>query len=120
MSKHWSTRVKIQKMDRRMSGHSHFKYRLEFPWAAFNASTKHLVPYFDRTKTFYEFCQHLTEVYGYGPSVDDVGMYATIFDVTPKWGFRLGDSTHLYTVYVADDEGRQELEKVLSFNILKH
>ena len=118
MTKHWSTYLKIQKMDRRMSGHAYFKYRLELPWAAFSRSGTD-EPYHKRTTTFCEFCQHLTNVYGYGPSVDDASSYFRAFGA-PQWAFRLNDSTHTYAIYVADDDGRQELEKIISFNILKH
>ena len=119
MTKHWSSKLKIQKMDRRMSGHAQFKYRLEFPWSAFNQGRFGDEPYHERTKAFYEFCQHLTDTYGYGPSVDDANSYVRAFD-WPRWAFRLVSSTHTYAIYVADEEGRQELEKVISFNILKH
>jgi hypothetical protein len=119
MSSHWSSKLKIQKMDRRMSGHAYFKYRLEFPWSAFNQGTFGDEPYHERTKTFYEFCRHLTDAYGHGPSVDDASYYVRSFGF-PTWAFRLVSSTHTYAIYVADDESRQELEKILSFNILKH
>lgn len=118
MSNHWSNRLKIQKMDRRMSGHAYFKYRIEFPWAAFNflgASES----YYERIKTFYDFCKHLTDIYGYGPSVDDASSYFRAFGA-PKWAFRLNEPTHICAVYVADEDGRQELEKIIAFNILKH
>ena len=118
MSKHWSTYLKIQKTDRRMSGHAYFKHRLEFPWAAFNRGNTS-EPYYERTRTFYEFCRHLNDVFGFGPSVDDASSYFRSFGA-PRWAFRLNTSTHVCAVYVADEEGRQELEKIISFNILKH
>ena len=118
MSNHWSRLLKIQKMDRRMSGHQHFKYRMEFPWIAFNKFNGE--PYHERAAVFYEFCRRLTDVYGYGPSVDDANTYIRAFDEFPKWAFRLITNSHTYAIYVADEEGRQELEKVISFNILKH
>ena len=119
MGKHWSSNLKIQKLDRRMTGHRHFKYRVEFPWAAFN-QTNSIDPYRDRIKTFYEFCKHLTETFGYGPSVEDIGQYCMAFGETPRWAFRPSTSTHIYAIYVADEESRQEIEKVISFNILKN
>lgn len=112
-------RLKIQKTDRRMTGHTQFKYRLEFPWAAFSAgfaSTSE--PYHERTKLFYDFCRHLTEVFGYGPSVDDATSYTRSFE-WPKWGFRLVDHTHTYAIYMADETIRSEVEKLLAFKILK-
>lgn len=118
MVAHWSSKLKIQKMDRRMSGHAYFKYRMEFPWAAFNQSGNS-ESYYERIKTFYDFCKHLTDVYGYGPCVDDANSYYRAFGA-PKWAFRLSDSNHICAVYVADEEGRQELEKIISFNILKN
>ena len=119
MSKHWSSKLKIQKTDRRMTGHAHFKFRLEFPWSAFNQfGTSE--PYHLRSKIFYEFCRHLTNVYGYGPIVDDINSYIRSFDEFPKWAFRPVTNTHTYAVYVADDAGREELEKIISFNILKN
>ena len=112
-------RIKIQKVDRRMTGYLHFKYRLEFPWSAFNGKND-IDPYRNRAKAFYEFCKHLTAVFGYGPSVDDAGTYGMAFDEVPQWAFRLNSNTHTYAVYVADEAGREELEKIISFNILKH
>lgn len=120
MSKYWSSNLKIQKMDRRMSGHQHFKFRMEFPWVAFNKGRFGNEPYHERSAVFYEFCRRFTDVYGYGPSVDDANSYIRAFGEFPKWAFRLLSNNHTYAIYVADEDGRQELEKIISFNILKN
>ena len=101
-----------------MSGHAHFKYRMEFPWIVFNQLNRE--PYHERAAVFYEFCRRLTDVYGYGPSVDDVNTYIKAFGEFPVWAFRLNNSNHTYAVYVANEIGKDELEKIISFEILKN
>lgn len=113
-------KLKIQKVDRRMSGHQNFKYRLELPYCAFqgighNPSTA----YSDRAKTFLTMCRHFTELYGYGPSVDDAYVYANYFGLPPRWGFRLLSHSHTYAIYLSDEESKSELEKILVFGLLQ-
>lgn len=114
-----ANKLKIQKLDRRMSGHQHFMYRLELPYHAF--SKLGIAPndaYINRTKTFFEYSTVLTDIYGYGPSVDDANAYAAVYGQSPAWGFRPLDNYHTYTLYFKDDEVKHHIEKLLMFNIL--
>lgn len=112
-------RLKIQKLDRRMSGHQNFKYRLELPVYAFNDATGPGSAWLRRTVAFNDFCRHLTSVYGFGPCVDDAHVYANHYNEVPQWAYRLVDHRHVGTIYVANEAGREELEKILAFIILK-
>jgi len=113
--KYDTTPLTIQKLDRRMSGHTKFKYRLEFPWGVFRDT---LNPWLSRAKAYHDFCRHMTGIFGFGPHVDDAEGYANCYNEDPKWGFRLNDHAHMYTIYMADEEAKSEVEKLLMFGIL--
>lgn len=111
-------KLKIQKLDGRMSGYGVFKYRLELPYHAFHKAgvgNAHI----KRAAKFFEYSKILTDVYGYGPAVDDAGMYTTVYGSNPKWGFRLYDNQHTYTLYFADEEAKDHIEKLLVFSMLQ-
>lgn len=111
--------LKIQKLDRRMTGHQYFKYRLEFPYHAFSAIGGFQAEAFRmRAQTFYDFFKHLTEVYGVGPEVDDTAIFSLAYKTDPQWGFRLVTNNHTYAVYVTE-EARIEVEKLLVFKQLQ-
>lgn len=103
-----------------MSGHQHFKYRLELPYYAFSGLG--IAPndaFSNRAKTFFEYSTILTDAYGYGPAVDDADMYAAVYGVSPSWGFRPLDNHHTYTLYFKDEEAKDHIEKLLVFNMLQ-
>lgn len=113
-----TTKLKIQKLDRRMSGYGLFKYRLELPYHAFTVRFNNPDAYNNRAAKFFEYSKILTELYGYGPSVDDANIYAHTYGKGPSWGFRQLDNNHTYTLYFKDDEVKHHIEKLLMFDIL--
>lgn len=99
-----------------MSGHEYFKYRLELPYYAFTADNGgHDTAYRNRAAKFFEYIKVLTELYGYGPAVDDAGMYHAACKEKPKWGFRPLDNHRTYTLYFKDDDVKDQIEKLLVF-----
>ena len=109
-----SVKLKVQKLDGRMSGYGYFKYRLELPYHAFRdvgVSNAH----HERAAKFFEYSKILTDIYGYGPHVDDADMYAAVYSVDPAWAFRLYDYQHTYTLYFKDENVKDHIEKLLVF-----
>ena len=107
--------LKIQKLDRRMTGHRWYKYRVEFPISAFRDSIPSDISVYQlRTQTFTELMYHLTRNIGFGPYVDYSG-----FSHDPKWAFRIADHNHLDTVYLTE-EAKLEYERFMTFIKIKY
>lgn len=108
--------LEIQKLDKRMSGYGRFKYRVEFPvnkFCAFGEERTRQV-YKKKIKYFNDCCEHLTKTLGFGPYVD-----YSYSNEAAKWGFRLAGSSHVDTIYLADEQARDELQKILNWFTLK-
>lgn len=106
--------LKIQKLDRRMTGHQFYQYRIEFPYHVFTHINGHENAFRLRGKTFYDFFKHLTEVFGVGPEVEDTAVFSVAYETDPHWAFRMIDNHHTYALYM-DEEARIEVEKLLVF-----
>lgn len=107
--------LKLQKLDRRMTGHQWYKYRVEFPLSAVrDIKIKDMTAYGIRTQIFSEIMQHLCSNLGFGPYVD-----YTYYAKDPKWAFRIADHNHVDTVYLTE-EAKTEYDKILTFLKLKY
>jgi hypothetical protein len=117
--------LKFQKLDRRMSGHNYFKWRVEFNNRYSNYTNEQNYSGFEvgklRRKTWIEALEYLTQVYGFGPDLDKAYYYNELKGVAPRFATRIcraGDN-FFDTLYLRGDEEREEFEKFLIMLELK-
>ena len=108
-------KFKLQKLDRRMTGHRYFKYRVEFPISAVrDIQVPDMTVYGVKILIFSEIMQGLTQAIGFGSYVD-----YTHFAKDPKWAFRIADHNHVDTIYLTE-EAVAAYEQILTFLTLKY
>ena len=108
-------KFRLQKLDRRMTGHQWFKYRIEFPINAVrDIKIDNMTVYAVRLVIVSEIMQGLTNAIGFGPYVD-----YTPYAKDPKWAFRTADSNHVDTIYLTE-EAVAAYEQILTFLTLKY
>ena len=107
--------LKVQKLDRRMTGHRYFKYRVEFPVCAVRGvQINDMTVYGVKILLFTEIMQHLCSSLGFGPYVD-----YTQYAKDAKWAFRIADHNHIDTIYLTE-EALEEYNKFMTFARIKY
>ena len=112
--------LKIQKTDKRMSGHAYFKYRVEMlPGLITSRDDIGWPSKIKMTLNFWNLvCKHMTEVYGYGPDTDKAYLWTEEYGA-PAWGYRMSAMSRVDCLYFRDEEVLKEYQKAVTFFTLK-
>jgi len=120
--------LRIQKTDRRMSGHLDFKFKVSFNLMDFVLGDRTTEGFRlaakDRDRSFLLCTQYMTERHGYGPELKLVHYMKEQGDGVPIWATR-----HAYhvlhtsapdTIYLRDEDAVSRLREVFIFLQLKY
>jgi hypothetical protein len=111
--------LKVRKLDKRMSGHQYFEYRVTFD----GYTTLRHIAANQANRDFLACTRYMTEKCGYGPELRLVRFIQQEGGEVPIWATR-----HAYqalntsapdTIYLRDDEAKEKFEAFLTFLTLK-
>jgi hypothetical protein len=112
--------LKVKKLDKRMSGHNYFKYRVTFDGYRSLLRSDSIKR---ANRDFLNCTRYMTEKCGYGPELRLVHIVKEESGEVPVWATRHAyqalNSAAPDTIYLRDDEARDIFETFLTFLTLK-
>lgn len=112
--------LRVRKLDKRMSGHQYFKYRVTFDGYRSLLRNEAMK---QANRDFLNCTRYMTEKCGYGPELRLVSFIKQEGGEVPVWATRHAyqalNSSAPDTIYLRDDEARDIFEAFITFMTLK-